>query len=160
MRLTKSRAALIAIRHFWLRATGAFFTINRCGLIDCRACSLRTPWRRAQSAFHRPDPALGLSILSERNSHPVVSSPDYAARKLQAIILDDQVEIFRKRKKADRVRKLDCRASNRNVTHCAWIFVAAIFGDGALVKPIARGNPGFSHDESKSSSRWRMPLRA
>jgi hypothetical protein len=34
MRLTKSRAALIAIRHFWLRATGAFFTINRCALID------------------------------------------------------------------------------------------------------------------------------
>jgi len=88
-----------------------------------------------------------LRQLIEANSEPVVSFPDDPACQLQTIILHDQVEALCERQSIDRVGKLDGRADSGNVAHRAWIFVAAVFGDGSLIYPVARGDPGFNHGE-------------
>jgi len=91
---------------------------------------------------------------TERDTHPVISFPDDAACELQTIILDDQVEVFCKGEDADRIGKLDRSASCRDVAHDARIFVAAVLRDCSLIDAMARGDPGFDHDEM-NSKQWR-----
>jgi len=88
---------------------------------------------------------------TERNSHPVAAFPYDAACQPQIIILDDQVEAFFKGQDADGVRKLDCCPGCGNVSHRARIFIAAILGDSSFLDSIARGDPGFGHDEMNSA---------
>jgi hypothetical protein len=90
---------------------------------------------------------------TECDSHPVISFPDDAACKLQTIILDDQVEVFCKGENVDRIGKLDRCAGCRDVAHDAGIFVAAVLSDSSLIDSMARGDPGFDHDEMSSKQR-------
>ena len=96
----------------------------------------------------------GWRSSTERHSHPVISFPDDTACKLQTVALDDQVEVFCKGEDVDRIGKLDRCAGCRNVAHDARIFVTDVLSDSSLINAMARGDPGFDHDEM-NSKQWR-----